>query len=219
MTETIQTSQQPKALRSVAMFLSYVLHPVFMPTVMTWVLYKLSPISFAGLTLADIKVWLFRIGYITLFFPLFTVLLLKAVGFAKSFRMETIQERIAPLMATMIFYFWASHVADSISSPHTPLILEVLLLGSFWGIIVLFMLNIFVKVSLHTAAAGGVIGILIVLMMISPVNMVIPFFIALIIAGLIGTLRLILNAHTPAEVWLGYIVGLLVQLGAYWFMR
>lgn len=214
MTETKQTSQQPKLLRIIANILSYVLHPVFMPTVMTLVLYKLSPISFAGVTLAQFKMWLLSIGITTLFFPLFTVVLMKGLGFAQSLHMETTRERIIPLMATMIFYFWASHVFNNIPS---PLIIKVLLLGSFWGIIVLFMINIFVKVSLHTAAAGGMIGILIVLMKISPVNMVIPFFIALFIAGLMGTIRLILKAHTPAEVWLGYIVGLLVQLGAYWY--
>jgi hypothetical protein len=216
MTETIQTQQQPKTLRLIANILSYVLHPVFMPTLMAFVLYKLAPVSFAGVTFPQFRMWLLSIGFTTLFFPLFTVILLKGLGFAKSLHMETAKERIVPLMATMIFYFWASHVFNNISS---PLILKVLLLGSFWGTIVLFMINIFVKVSLHTAAAGSMIGILLVLMMISPVNMVLPLFIALIIAGLMGTIRLILKAHTPAEIWLGYIVGLLVQLGAYWYMK
>jgi len=209
-------SEQPKTLRVIANILSYILHPVFMPTVMTFVLYKLAPVSFAGVTFEQFKMWMISVGVTTLFFPLFTILLLKGLGFAKSFHMETTRERIVPLMATMVFYFWASHVFNNITS---PLILKVLLLGSFWGIIVLFMINIFVKVSLHTAAAGGMIGILLVLMMTSPVNMVLPFFVALIIAGLMGTIRLILKAHTPAEVWLGYIVGILVQLGAYWYMK
>jgi hypothetical protein len=216
MTETVQVSQQPKALRAVAMVLSYILHPVFMPVVMTFVLYKLSPVSFAGVTRGQLNMWLLSIGITTLFFPLFTVLLMKGLGFAKSFHMETTRERIVPLMATMIFYFWASHVFNNITS---PLIIKVLLLGCFWGTIVLFMINIFVKISLHTTAAGGMIGILIVLMMISPVNMMIPFFASLFIAGIMGTMRLILGAHTPAEVWLGYIVGILEQLGAYLFMR
>jgi len=215
MTETKQT-QQPKALQVLASILSYILHPVFMPLVMTLVLYELSPVSFAGVTVSQLKMWLLSIGITTLFFPLFTLLLMKGLGFAKNFHMETTRERIIPLIATMIFYFWASHVFNSIPS---PLIIKVLLLGSFWGIIVLFMINIFVKISLHTAAAGGMIGVLLVLMMISPVNIILPFFLALFIAGIMGTIRLILRAHTPAEIWLGYIVGILVQLGAYLYLR
>jgi membrane-associated PAP2 superfamily phosphatase len=72
---------------------------------------------------------------------------------------------------------------------------------------------------MHAVAAGGMIGILVVLMILSPVSMVLPFFAALIIAGIIGTARMLLGAHTRAEIWLGYIVGIVVQLGAYWYMK
>lgn len=116
----------------------------------------------------------------------------------------------------MIFYFWAYRV---MSNTNAPFLLRVLLLGSFWSIIVLFMINIFFKVSMHTAAAGGAIAMIVVLMLQSSVNMVLPLFITFIIAGIVGTARLILSAHSQGQVWLGYIVGLLVQMGAYWYLR
>jgi len=216
MTEALIHSQQPKGLRIIANILSYVLHPVFMPTIMTAVIYWLWPLSFAGVTVQQFRMWLLSIGITTAFFPLFTLLLMKGLGFLNSFRLETTRERIIPLMATMIFYFWVSHVFNNIPS---PLIIKVLLLGNFWGIIALFMFNIFVKISLHTTAAGSIVAIFLLMVMISPVNMLLPFFIALIIAGIMGTIRLILAAHTPAEIWLGYITGFLVQLGAYWYMK
>jgi hypothetical protein len=81
------------------------------------------------------------------------------------------------------------------------------------------MINIFTKISMHTAAAGGMIGIIIVLMISSPANMVLPLFIAILIAGIIGTARLILGMHQKGDIWLGYIVGILVQLGAYVYMK
>ena len=119
----------------------------------------------------------------------------------------------------MIFYFWVSHVFNMMPGVNVPLILKVLLLGNFWGIIVLFMINIFTKISMHTAAAGGIIGNIIVLMIISPVNMEKPFFVSLILAGIIGSARMIIGAHQRGDVWLGYIIGILVQLGAYLYMR
>jgi len=49
--------------------------------------------------------------------------------------------------------------------------------------------------------------------------MMIPMFAALILAGIIGTARMILGAHQRGDIWLGYIIGILVQLGAYVYMK
>jgi hypothetical protein len=46
-----------------------------------------------------------------------------------------------------------------------------------------------------------------------------PFFISLIIAGIIGTARSVLGAHQRGDIWLGYIVGIVVQVAAYVYMK
>jgi hypothetical protein len=213
---TIPQEKPPyRALRVPAMMLSYLFHPVFMPTIMAALLYRLTPTSFAGFTGPLFSRLLLSIFIITAFFPIITTLFTKAVGFIESIHMHNAKDRIIPLLGTMIWYFWAHHVAKNINA---PFILQVLLLGSFWGVIAVFMINIFMKISMHTAAAGSMLGILIVLMFSSPVNMAIPFFIMLFIAGLIGTARMILMAHHGREIWLGYIVGILVQIGAYIYL-
>lgn len=201
-------------LRALAHIVSYICHPVFMPTIMALVLYHLAPVSFKVIT-PDIfyRRWLPIIAFITLFFPLVTLLLMKGLGFVTDIRLPTTKDRIIPLLATMIYYFWTSHVFANL--PGVPPVLRILLLGNFWGIILLFLGNIFVKVSMHTTAAGAMLGIIIVLMIMSPVNMIVPFFVALIIAGIIGTARLLLGAHTRGDVWLGYILGIIAQLGAF----
>lgn len=213
--QTISNKPQSKTLMVFANIISYIFHPVFMPTVMAIVLYKLSPSNFAGVSSAAFGKMLLPIILNTLFFPLVAVGLIKGLGFIKSIKMEDPKDRIIPLIAIMIFYFWAYHVFKNIDS---PLILRTLLLGSFWGIIGLFMINIFFKISMHTAAAGSVLGIMMVMVFTNPVNMTLPFFVALFIAGIIGTARLILNAHKTGEIWLGYILGVLVQVCAYWYL-
>lgn len=214
MTNTTKTTQ-PKFLRGIATALSYILHPVFMPLYMTLALYRLAPVSFTGVSDKDFIRMLAQIVQLTIFYPLLVVVLLKGLGFIKSILMHDPKERIVPLMATMIFYFWVYWVFRNTAS---PFILKVLLLGTFWGVIAIFMLNIFFKISMHATAAGSMIGILIVLMRTSPVNMVIPFFIALVVAGIMGTSRLILGAHRLNQVVAGYILGLLVMLTAYGFL-
>jgi membrane-associated phospholipid phosphatase len=44
------------------------------------------------------------------------------------------------------------------------------------------------------------------------------FGILLIFAGLIGVARLALQAHTPADLYRGYAVGILAQVVASWFI-
>lgn len=209
---------QPPALRIAAKIISYIFHPVFFPVLMALVIYELVPGAFMGVHGRQVGLWFISIAVTAVFFPLFSIVLMKPLGFIGSFKMETARERTIPLMATMIFYFWVSHVFNSISSA-PPLALKVLLLGNFWGIILIFLANIFTKVSMHTATAGGMVGIIIVLMIISPVNMVIPLFASLALAGIIGTARMILGAHQRGDIWLGYIIGILVQLGAYLYMK
>lgn len=214
--------KQPKpgtqniVLRAFANIVSYMFHPVFMPTLVAMMLFVLAPVSFAGFTADAIGLHIIQIILLTAFFPLVFIGLLKALGFMQSIHMRDAKDRIIPLMGTMVFYFWAYHVFSNIES---PFILRVLLLGSFWGVIVLFMVNIFFKASMHTMAAGGVLGLVIVLMMISPVSMIVPLFMTILVAGLIGTARLLLGVHYQVEIWVGYILGILVQLCAYWYLN
>lgn len=212
-------TSQPAALRFFAHVVSYVCHPVFFPLVMAFALYELAPAGFMGLPPRQLGLWFISIGVTAVGFPLFTILLLKPLGFISSYQMPTARERTIPLMAIMIFYFWVTHVFNNMPGPPVPLVLKVLLLGNFWGVIIIFMINIFTKISLHTTVAGAMIGIIVVLMIISPGNMIVPFFVALVIAGIMGTARMILGAHERGDIWLGYFVGILVQLCAYLYMR
>lgn len=204
-----------KGLRTPSRIVSYIFHPIFMPTIMAIAVLFLDRSAFAGMEPGNKVRLVINIALNTAFFPLLSVLLLKALNFIESIQMHKAKDRIIPLIATMVFYFWAYLVMKGVAA---PLSLRVLTLGSFWGIIVVFIANIFIKISMHTAAAGGVLGIVIVVMMISHINLFVPLLVALLAGGVIGTARMVLQAHRPSEVWLGYLAGVLVQLAAYWYL-
>lgn len=187
-----------------------------MPIIMGYTLCALWPNTFAGI---EIKTILLIIALNAAFFPLVSILLMKPLGFINSLQMPTNRERTIPLMVSMIFFFWASQTISNMSGGSLPMILKILMLGNFYGIVVLFLVNIFTKISMHTAAAGGMLGILIVLQLIGPVNIMVPFFVALVIAGIIGTSRLILGSHQKGDIWLGYIVGILSQIAAFLYFK
>jgi hypothetical protein len=211
-----QQKQQPKVLRALATFVSYIFHPVFMPTIMALGLYWLAKASFAGVTVEKYTEWLAIIVVNTILFPLFATFLLKKLGFINSILMRDAKERIIPLIVAMACYFWAYLVFKNLDS---VFILRVMLLGNFWGITLLFLVNIFLKISMHAMAIGGVLGIIIVLMLISPINMAPLLFLGIVLGGIVGTSRMILGAHTGKEIWLGYLLGILVQIAAYIYLQ
>lgn len=205
-----------KSLELVSNLISFLLHPLFMPTLLTIALCYLHRSGFAGISGGQKWIWIANVALNTIFFPALAVILMKFLGFISSIKMPDKKDRIIPLMASMIFYFWVYQIFKNIDA---PLVLRVLLLGNFWGIILVFLINIFMKVSMHTAAAGSMIGIGLVLMFHGQFNFLIPLMIALVLAGLIGSARLFLKAHSGKEVWLGYLVGIVVQVGAFLFLR
>lgn len=212
-----QPRSQSPALRGFANFISFVCHPVFMPVAMTLILSVLAPAGFSGMTTKQWVLLVVSIATSTLFFPLFSIALMKPLGFISSYKMPTARERTIPLMATMIFYFWISHVLNNMAGA-IPQILKILMLGNFWGLIMVFIANIFTRISMHTAAAGGAVGIIVVLLFSNSTNMIVPLFVAIMVAGIIGSARLILGAHQRGDVWLGYIIGVISQIGAYFYI-
>ena len=187
-----------------------------MPVLLSVIIWRIQPAAFAGMTPHTLLFRFISLTSTTIFFPLLTVALLKALGFLESIHMRVSKDRVIPLIATMTFYFWAQQVFHHLQD--TPQIINILLLGSFWAVVLLFMASIFFKVSMHTTAAGGAIGIMAVLLFLSPFNMLSAFFATIIIGGIVGTARLILREHTSFEIWVGYLIGLLSQLAAWWYM-
>jgi membrane-associated phospholipid phosphatase len=67
------------------------------------------------------------------------------------------------------------------------------------------------KISMHSMGMGALVSTMLVLPKFSIHDLTTPFLSVLIIAGLIGSSRLYLQAHTLRQVYMGYVVGFLVQ--------
>jgi hypothetical protein len=205
---------QPAAVRMVAHLLSYVFHPLFIPTYVTAYLLYLDPYAFAGLS---VKFKTFRwlsVLVNTAFIPAFSVFLMWRLKLVQSVFMRTQRERVIPYAATMIFYFWAWYVFHR--QPDNPDAFTNFLLGAFLGVCAAWFLNIVTKVSMHGIAMGG-LALFFLLQAFSHHDMTGFYFsIAIFIAGLVCTSRLIVSDHTPAEVYLGFFAGALCQAIAVW---
>ena len=85
------------------------------------------------------------------------------------------------------------------------------LLGLIAGLIVLTIINFYYKFSLHTFAMGTLLAFFLRIYLMHPQVFFYPLVGMLVLAGLAGSARLALDAHTKGEIAGGYCVGLLVS--------
>jgi len=149
------------------------------------------------------------------FFPLVTILLMKALGFISSVFLRSQRDRILPYIVCEIFYFWAWYVARN---NHYPKLMVLFALGIFLATSLGLILNSYLKVSMHTISAGVVTMLALLAGMMTDMSFGPYITVVLLVAGLTATARLITSNHTQAEVYMGFFAGALCQLVAYFFV-
>jgi len=91
-------------LKIIAKIISYVLHPLFIPTyVFIWSAWRF-PETFSGITSAGMMFKKISVFLNASFFPAFAVFLLWRLKFIESIYLRTQKDRIIPYIITMIFY-------------------------------------------------------------------------------------------------------------------
>ena len=90
----------------------------------------------------------------TAFFPAFAVFLLWRLKLSESIYLRTQKERIIPYFVTMFFYWWMYYLSKN--QTDQPAVLKFFYFGIFWSSIIGVIINNFIKISLHTIAAGSV---------------------------------------------------------------
>ena len=126
--------------------------------------------------------------------------------------LEDQKERIIPLVGGLIFYFWAYYVGRNLE--YMPPSLQQWLLGVFLCSCAAMFTNIFKKISLHSIGVGGFITFCALQQATDPHWQGKWLFIGLLAGGLVGTARLVKNAHEPSEVYAGYLAGIICQVAA-----
>lgn len=207
--------KHPSFIRILAHIISVVFHPLFISSYVAAFLIYVHPYAFAVDTERMKMFRLIMVIFNTAFIPLFSVFLMWRLGLIQSLFLRTTKERIIPYVAAMICYFWAWLVTRN--RMDSPDYFVHFMFGAFLAICLAFMINIYVKVSMHTIAVGGLVTFFLMQAFAVEETTGLYFSIALLIAGLVGTARLIVSDHRPAEVYLGYFVGAACQLIAIFF--
>ncbi len=192
-------------MRILAIIISIIFHPLLLTTYLVMLLGYYFP-SMLMIAPENFKIILAFVFCFTFLLPAVNMLMFKLFGTISSYTLDSRRERIIPFLAISLIYvvttfLFYNKLRFSQNFNHLILLVTVL-------VVVSTALTLLYKVSVHSLAVWGAIGIIL------PLNKALeqsyllwPTAIALVIAGVVMASRLYLNSHTPRQVLLGSLVG------------
>jgi len=195
-----------------AKFVSYIFHPITFPIVGAFIYFLLVP-QFIFKQQEYLFLLVIFLG--TYIFPILLMVLMKSFKMISSYHIDSIEERKFPIVlfiSIAYFFGWWLQRFGTVN------LLSLLFYGYAVGMLVAYgLLHLKFKISLHTSAIGGLIGFLISFSLFYEQNILFLLIALVILTGFIGSARLKLGAHTMNEVFWGAILGVVTQLGVYFY--
>ena len=190
-----------------ARLVSILFTPFYLPLVGLMALFVFSYLS--------LMPWAYKLQVLTLVY-VFTILLpTLLIHFYRRYQGWNLIElghkerRVVPYVISILCYFFCIYLMDLM---HIPPFMGSILSAALFIQIVCALINVWWKISTHTAAIGGVAGALFVFGEYFGFNPVWWLCLLLILAGILGTSRMILRQHTLAQVVAGFFVGVVCSI-------
>ena len=201
-------------MSSAAKIISVVFHPLLMTTYLFVILAFFFPMIFQPIH--PTPWFIFLIFLMTFLLPSLNFIFFRVTGTIKDLHMFNRTERILPFAFVTILYcvvtfmfYWKFPV---------PNVLKLMMIITAM-VIASAVVTLFYKVSVHSVAICGIIGILLPLNNASEEGQLLyPTIAALAMAGVVMSSRLQLNAHVPREVLVGAIMGFAIGFGGVIFL-
>jgi len=191
-----------------ARFISLLFHPLLMPT------YGFSILFFTDnyisvFTSLGLRLVILIITFVfTFLFPFVNALILLKMGRIKSLSMEDHTERYIPYATTVLYYFALYYLFYNVEIPN---LFKVLVLGASLSVLLTFIINFKWKISAHTIGIGGIAGAMLATVYRLQMELYLVLMLIIISAGIVGYARLKLKAHTPPQIYTGFLLGFLVE--------
>lgn len=185
-----------------ARVMSMVFTPFYLPTVGLVALFSLSYLSLLPFSY---KLTVLSLVYIfTILMPTLLIHLYRRHQKWTLIELGQRERRMVPYVISILCYMVCTYFMESLHLPHFmgSIVITALIIQILCAII-----NVWWKISTHTAAIGGVAGAIFAFSAIFGFNPLFWFCIVLILSGLLGTSRMILRQHTLSQVVVGFLVG------------
>ena len=118
------------------------------------------------------------------------------------------ERRMIPYIIAIVCYFACYYLMNS---QRIPRFMSNILVAALVIQVVCAIINVWWKISTHTAAIGGFAVALMAFSILFTFNPLWWFCIILIIAGMVGSSRMILRQHSLSQVCAGFLVGAVIS--------
>ena len=218
-------------LRGLAYFFSVIFHPLLIVTYMLLILLLVDPYLFGANSVQGGMRNVLMVFFSTFLIPSISVLLMKALKLIPSLELRNAEDRIGPFIVTAVFYLSTFYLMYR--SPNIPVAFKACFLGAVIGLFIAFFITLFSKISLHAVGMGGLLGMVIITMFRANLSTFLVYMgsfgmieislfsllaITVLVCGIVGTSRLLLDAHEPKDLYGGFLVGLATQFIALSFL-
>ena len=202
---------------TLARILSVVFHPLLMPTFVFGVLLFQVP-SVLGV---DVFSTSLRLSLLVLIFvgtfavPALLIYYLFRSGYVQTLHLNTLADRRLPFFLTALIYALLTVLFACRMELISTIAPEIaILLGSIAvSILLVGIISLYWQISVHGVGMSGAVGIIAGIMIkFSQTDLFIPLLLSILLTGFVGSARLKLNAHTPAQIGAGVALGLCVSL-------
>lgn len=196
-----------------ALILSVILHPLLMPTYIFGLLFLLTP-ELIGVSMLDFSAQgsLLALLFLSTFAaPSLLIYYLYRLGFFKNLVLDNLKDRRLPYWLTILIYAATTYFFGWKFQPISQLIPGIaIILGSITiSILIVAIISTRWKISAHATGIGGLTGALACIMInFDETSLFLPLVLAVATTGVLLSARLQLNAHTPAQVSAGVLLGL-----------
>ncbi|CAG5071505.1 hypothetical protein DYBT9623_03504 [Dyadobacter sp. CECT 9623] len=199
-----------------AIILSVLFHPLILTTYLFALLFLLSPdlVGVSAFELPALGSLLTLLFLNTFIAPAVVTYYFMKMGMIKNLYIDDVTERRIPYLATVFIYGLATYLFGWQLQPIAQMApqISVILASVTLSLVIVTAVSFFWKISAHATGIGGMIAILSGLMMrFEDYALLYPLITAILIAGLLLSARLQLNAHSPAQIFVGFICGVLVS--------
>lgn len=186
---------------------SYVFHPVWMPFAGTLCYFLISPRFFPPTVM---KAKLLAIAIMTVFIPIAFYLMLQTLGKTTSHFLSDVRERKWPLLFTSFLHLLVlKFILDHFDYPELYYFFLGIFLSSMTALILVYAR---IKISLHMIGLGGLTTFIIILSLHFQLNLIFTISFLFAMIGLTASSRLHYKAHSPFELFLGLLTGIVPQL-------
>ena len=190
-----------------ARVVSMVFTPFYLPIVGLMALFFLSYLSLMP-TAYKLQV-LTLVYFFTILLPTVLIHLYRKYNGWNLIELGHREKRMVPYVISILCYFFCVYIMDLLHIPH---FMGTIVSAALAIQIVCALINVWWKISTHTSAIGGVAGALCVFGELFGFNPVWWLCLVMILAGVMGTSRMILRQHSLAQVVAGFWVGVVCSV-------